>query len=163
MRAEETNADVILFGAKRYNTATKTTEEAPWYFNRKHLPRGKEVFSRDDCPDKIMRLTSPAPWTKLYRSDFIRQQDLKFQGLQNSNDAFFTLLAISIAERISYVNEDLVYYRIGQASNLQSGVLDHEEDYYENKKNYYKVKSCIAAWQQHIRGGVIGLIRSRTV
>lgn len=230
-RAEETNAEIILFGAKRYNTVTKTTEEASWYFNRKHLPRGKEVFSRDDCPDKIMRLTSPAPWTKLYRSDFIREQDLKFQELQNSNDALFTLLAISIAKRISYVNEDLVYYRIGQTSNLQSvkekyptcfieayiqlyqelirrhvfyqveksyvevvisgcaynldtikdpvarlciferiasseflqsGILDHEEDYYENRKNYYKVKSCIAVWQQHIQGGgIAGVIRNR--
>ena len=220
LRAEETNADIILFGAKKYNTETKTVEDAPWYFNRHYLPKGKDVFSRADVPDKIMLLTSPAPWTKLYRSDFIREQNLQFQALQNSNDAFFTLLAVSVAQRIAYVDEDLVYYRVGQSSNLQSGkaknptcfieaytqlyqeltrrkifdqveksytdivisgcaynldtirnplarlqicekissdeflksgILNHEENYYGNKGKYYKVKGCLAAWQQHLK------------
>lgn len=118
-RAKYTNADIVIFGAQKYNTEFKTYEQTNLYFDRKFLPR-KKVFAYKDVPDHIMMITSPAPWTKLYRREFIQQQKLQFQALQNSNDAYFTLLSMCVAERISYVNENLVNYRIGQKNNLQS-------------------------------------------
>ncbi len=118
-RGEETDADIVIFGAQRYDTVAKTAEKVSFYFDRRFLP-DKEVFSYKDIPDRILMLTTPAPWTKLYRRDFVQQQGLQFQPLQNSNDAYFVLLSMCTARRIAYVDEELVYYRVGQKNNLQS-------------------------------------------
>lgn len=118
-KAKSTDADIVIFGARKYNTATKVSEKTRLYFKPELLPK-KRIFSRRDVPDRIMTITSPAPWTYLYRREFLLRQNLQFQPLQNSNDAYFTLLALCVAERISYVKEDLVYYRTGQKNNLQS-------------------------------------------
>ena len=118
-KAKITDADIVIFGAKKYDTETKTYEKTNLYFDKKFLPR-KEVFSRHDIPNEILMITSPALWTKMYKTEFIRNNNLQFQPLQNTNDAYFSLVSLCIAERISYVNEDLTYYRVGQKNNLQS-------------------------------------------
>lgn len=118
-KAESSMADIVLFGAQKYDTTTKIFEKNNLYFDRKFLPR-KKIFSYKDVPDHIMMITTPAPWTKLYRRAFIMEEKLEFQPLQNSNDAYFVLLSLCLAERISYINEDLVFYRVGQKNNLQS-------------------------------------------
>lgn len=117
-RAESSQSDIVLFGAQKYDTFTKKFEKTNLYFDRKFLP-AKKVFSYKDIPDHIMMITTPAPWTKLYRREFIAKEKLEFQPLQNSNDAYFVLLSLCLAQRISYVNEDLVFYRVGQKNSLQ--------------------------------------------
>ncbi len=119
LKAKSTEADIVIFGAEKYNMETKAFEKTMLYFNTAFLPK-KKVFSRKDVPEHIMMITTPVPWTKLYNKNFVQQQNLQFQSLQNSNDAYFTLLAMCVADRISYVKEDLVYYRVGQKNNLQS-------------------------------------------
>lgn len=136
-KAKSSNADIVIFGAKKYHTDTKTFERTNLYFDRKYLPK-KKVFSYKDISDHIMMLTTPAPWTKLYRREFIQEQKLQFQSLQNSNDAYFTLLSMCVAKRISYVNEDLVYYRVGQSNNLQSRKSKYPTCFIEAYKALYE-------------------------
>ena len=119
LKAKNETADIVLFGGKCYDTSTGEYIEKPYYFRRDFLPE-KPVFSRLDVPDRIFSITTPCPWTKLFRRQFILDEDLEFQALQHSNDVYFVLTALALASRISYVNEDLVYYRIGQVQNLQS-------------------------------------------
>ncbi len=122
--AVSSDADIVLFGADKFNTVTGLIEDASWYFNRKYLPESK-VFSRKDTPDKIMTITSPAPWTKLFSREFVQREKLEFQALQNSNDIYFSLVAMCLADRITYVDENLVHYRVGQISNIQSNKNKH--------------------------------------
>ena len=116
---QKTDADIILYGGKRFNTNTREFLDTPHYFRRDYLP-GKEVFSRNDIPEKIFTITTPAPWTKSYKRSFIVDNELQFQNLKNSNDAFFVLMSLALANKISYIDEDFIYYRIGQKNNLQS-------------------------------------------
>lgn len=112
-------ADVVLFGGKKYDDATGEYQDAPWYLRRAWLPR-KKVFSRSDIPNRILTVSSPAPWNKLFRRAFVQAEGLQFQPLHNANDAFFTLMAVCLAGRIAAVDADLVFYRVGMQKNLQS-------------------------------------------
>lgn len=118
-KGKENEADIVLFGGRKYNSKTGEFQEAPYYFHRDYLG-DLTVFSRKDIPEKIMLVSSPAPWTKLYRRQFVIDEKLEFQNFPNSNDVYFTLLSLCIAERITYVDEALVSYRIGMTENIQS-------------------------------------------
>ncbi len=119
-QAVSTDADVVLFGAKKYDMLSGEYIDTPHYFNRRYLPE-QTVFSGTDVPDRLFLLTTPCPWTKLFRREFVSSENLRFQPIQNSNDVYFVLTALAVARRISYVDDDLVYYRVGRKENLQSG------------------------------------------
>ncbi len=123
-KGKDTNADVVFFGAKQYHEETNTYTDAHWYFDRKSLPQ-KEVFNKYDVPDKIFNITSMAPWTKIFRREFVQKEKLQFQALKNSNDIYFVMLAECFADRITFVDEDLTYYRVGRKRGLQNS---KEED-----------------------------------
>ncbi len=122
--ADEANADVAVFGFRRFDDKKKE------FFPKEELPRkdivvaagvdaDSLVFSAADIPDDIFRITSPAPWTKLFRRSFVEKTGLKFQPLPNSNDFFFILSALSVAERICLVNEALAFYRVNMSTSIQ--------------------------------------------
>lgn len=118
-KGKDTDADVVFFGAKQYHEETDTYTDAIWYFNRKNLPQ-KEVFNKFDVPDKIFNITSIAPWTKIFKREFVQNEKLQFQDLKNSNDLYFVMLAECLADRITFVDEDLTYYRVGRKGGLQN-------------------------------------------
>ena len=109
-KGKKTEADVVLFGAKRYDNRTGQVVNAPRYLWRKLIPE-KEVFSRKDMDGRLFGLTITSPWTKLFRREFVLEQKISFQNLPNSNDVRFVLVAMAEAGRISIVREDLVYSR----------------------------------------------------
>ena len=102
-KGKDTNADVVFFGAKQYHEETNTYTDANWYFNRKRLPQ-KDVFNKYDVPDEIFNITSVAPWTKVFRREFVQNEKLQYQALKNSNDLYFVMLAECIADRITFLN-----------------------------------------------------------
>lgn len=65
-------------------------------------------------------LTTPAPWTKAFRREFILKEKITFQNLSNSNDVRFVFTALGVAERIAAVPEDLVFYREFRQGSLQN-------------------------------------------
>lgn len=117
--AERCQAEVVLFSAYYYNNNTKEATPAPWLFVKDRLP-STLPFSPADTDGVLLTAMSPAPWTKLFLREYIEKLDLKFMPLQNSNDVFFTYVAVSCASRITYVDECLVYYRTGMTTSLQS-------------------------------------------
>lgn len=118
-KGDATNADIVMFGAKHYNNQTHEFSPMDYILNKKCLPN-KDPFSPLDIPDCIFQLTTASPWSKLFRRSFSEKKGLKFQDLKNSEDILYVLSAISVANRISLVNEKLVSYRVGLNSNLES-------------------------------------------
>ncbi len=123
VRAEETNADVVLFGACRFNNDTKVKEESARYLRMEFL-REKKIFSRKDIPDTILSVTTPCTWTKLFRRSFVGRNKLQFQDLSNSEDVYFVIMSLCLSERIAYVDEPLVNYRFGHRSNDNNAEKD---------------------------------------
>ena len=119
-QATQQDADVVLFGGRTYHHVKQEYRDMPSYL-RKDLIGERTVFNRNDLPDNLLTITTPAPWTKAFRRSFILAQQLQFQPLQNSNDVYFTMCALALAERITWVNLPFTNYRIGQGGNIQSG------------------------------------------
>lgn len=136
-KGNKTNADVILFGAKRYDNLTGRSEHVPRYLWRKILP-AQEVFSRKDMAGELYTLTTPAPWNKAFRREYVMRQKFKFQNLPNSNDVYFTLTALGSAERVAAVREDLVFYRVNRGGSLQNNKDKNPLCFLEAYESVYK-------------------------
>ena len=129
-QGKKMEADIVLFGAKQYNDKTGIVSPASWYFKRDALPRENPFSGKTENTD-VFALVTPAPWTKLFRREFVEKQGLSFQGLQNSNDVYFVLTALALAEKITYVDEELVFYRVGMKGSLQGSKSLHPDCFIE--------------------------------
>lgn len=112
------DADIVLFSANVYNEQTGELSLGN-YLDLSYAP-AEEPFSWRDCPDTIFQIGSDCPWTKLFKRAFLNETGLQFQALYNSNDIYFVLSAIAMANRIVTVDKAYVNYRTGLTNNLQS-------------------------------------------
>lgn len=112
-------ADIVITGGKVFDCSTGNFI-VQRDFLRRDFFYGKRVIAAEEISGDIARITNSAPWNKLFRKKFILENDLYFQEISNSNDVFFCLMALFLAKRISYVDMNLVYYRINHGGNIQS-------------------------------------------
>ncbi len=117
----EKNADIVLFDILRFDHNMKKSLRN--LLTQELLP-GKEIFSKCDIPEDIFSITPPNTFTGIYRRGFINEHNIQFQDLQNSEDVYFTLYARALAERITIVNEPLVYYRTNRPGSAESETKD---------------------------------------
>lgn len=138
---EYEQADICVCDALQYDNITKEKMRGPKYLNMEYLPK-KSCFSKKDIPDKIFNFTTDVPWNKMYRKTFVEKNNLKFQDLVRANDHFFVLSAFMLAERITYVNKPLIFYRINHDTSLTASLsaspLCTYEAFVEAKKNLEK-------------------------
>lgn len=117
-KAKADDADVCLCSAKRFNDLTGEITEPNFYLNTSLLPENLP-FSADELKDRIFNFTTPAPWTKLFKTAFVKANGFKFQPIKKTNDLFFIFANLSLAKRITYVNKPFVNYRFANSSSLQ--------------------------------------------
>ena len=152
-RAEETAADMVVFGARKYDTRKEAFVEGGIYLRMDMLPR-QEVFSRREVPEDILQITSPAPWVRLYRRSFVESTGLRYQVLPNSNDYYFGLCTLAAAERIAAVPEALTYYRINNRNSTQA----------RKARNTESVFTAVeGVWQELQRRGIYDEVRTSFV
>ncbi len=72
----------------------------------------RQCFSAADIPDHILRFSGGWSWDKLYRTQFVRDNDLKFLPIRVAEDSFFVFLAFAVAQRVSIVEDRLVEHRM---------------------------------------------------
>ncbi len=115
-RAIETGADIVAFNyVKLFEDGS---ESACVGIHTEHIKNGTECFSYLDFPDYIMSIINPVPWNKLYRSNFIRENNLRFEEISSSNDITFAAVSAAKAKHISYLTDNLVKYRVGQSGTI---------------------------------------------
>lgn len=122
--------DICLFGAQRYNMQTFVTEPMNWVLRRNEIPK-KNLFSSGDVSERLFQITTGCPWSKMYRREFVLQNKLQFQNLQNTNDAFFVRMCLVLADRISTVDKYFVIYRFNEGNNIQSNKAKNPLAFYE--------------------------------
>ena len=119
-KMEETNVDICIFQATYFDNETGQLLNNPKELLRTEYLPAKDIFNYKDIPNGIFILTTGAPWNKILKSSFIRNNDLEFQNLKNTNDAYFTFISLVKANTITILNENLLYYRRNVKSSLQS-------------------------------------------
>ncbi len=119
-KASEDKADICLCDAFNYYEKDEKDFISDEFVRYDILPEGIP-FSRNDIPDRIFNIGANVPWNKMFRSDFIREKGLEFQNVRQSNDTYFVLMAIFLADKITYTRERLVHYRKGDEGSITSG------------------------------------------
>lgn len=137
LQAERTESDVILFDIFRFDNQTKERKTPRMNLNQRYIPP-LEVFSVEDIPESVFQISLGAAWNKFCRTEFLKENNLKFQEIPNSNGVFFSFAILLSARRISVVNERLLYYRsnnpksmVGQIGNSPLCFMAAWQELYE--------------------------------
>lgn len=112
------DADICLCDADKFDTVKKCYIENTGLLNLQYVE--SEVFNKNSLKEHIFDVTTACPWTKMFSANFIKKNNLTFQSLPRANDVFFVLSALGLAEKIVYVNEVLVHYRVNNKQSLQN-------------------------------------------
>lgn len=116
--ARSSKTDIVLFGGRRFDNESKQISGELEFLDLDLLP-GSPVFSYMDVPDDLFQLTNPAPWSRMYKRDFLQESCIRFQELDNTNDWAFTYTAMMLADSITAVKGDFVRYRTNVATSIQ--------------------------------------------
>lgn len=126
-QAELVGADIVVFGFYRVDEVTgKRTAFSG--MNVSYVDNTFE-FSYKNNPEKICSLINPTPWNKLLRKDFLLDNGLKYLTLTTTNDITFATLCALKASKITYISEQLYYYRIGLSKSITSKKRKHLHDF----------------------------------
>lgn len=128
-KSEEDGAEVCLCTGRIFDEVSQTFREASHFLNMKYIPE-KTPFSSDDISQRIFNIVSPAPWTKMFKRDFVVSNRIRFQHIKKTNDLFFVYTSLACAKAITYVNQPFANYRIGNGSSLQGATQNLSLDFY---------------------------------
>lgn len=136
---EKTDADVCICGINKYSEKEKSLiiDNAP---NIPNSIKNLETFNYNDIPDDIFLYFKNAAWNKMFRTDFIKKQKLEFQEIKRSNDLYFSRVSLLSANKITHIDEKLVYYRMHQKTNCQNNNYKYP---YEFSKALLKLNDYI--------------------
>ncbi|MEG0096149.1 MAG: glycosyltransferase family 2 protein [Raoultibacter sp.] len=126
-KAVETCADIVILPFFQFNQQVGTALPAKWGVLSDKFPY--EVFSWRDNPAWVFRAFQNFPWNKMYRTEFVRSNSLRFQEIYLTEDLMFSAPALILAERMTLVENPLVYHREGLTMNSMSGKHRHPLDF----------------------------------
>ena len=109
-KAEEDQADFVVFQSDQYYTEENKYVEVPWTLREKEIPP-YTPFSHRQMTDNIFKVFVGWAWDKLYNREFVLKNHLLFQEQRTSNDLLFVFSAVAIAKRISVVKKVLAHQR----------------------------------------------------
>ena len=114
LQAQKTKADITFCGFNVFDDEMQSVHQIDWDINRDILPT-EDVFSMSP---KLFNLTGTIIWNNLYKVEFLKQNNLKFENRLSYTDGVFSKTALLKAKRISYVDEKLVYYRVNNKNSF---------------------------------------------
>lgn len=117
-RAKSVDADIVVFKGREYNDVTKEFKNCRFPLSPELFPN-KAVISAGEFGEKLFQANSCIAWNKLISKKFIDRVGVKFSSTKSSNDTVFIYTLLSLAKRITLVNEILVNYRTGNPNSLQ--------------------------------------------
>lgn len=123
MQAEQEGSDICICEARKYDNAKEKYIPSDAYLKEDLLPE-KQTFNKFDVPDYIFNLTNNVPWNKLYLREFVTKNKLEYQAIKQANDTYFTIMALFLAERITYVKDVLIAYRVNNQESLSGKASD---------------------------------------
>lgn len=162
-KSEKENADICLCAAYTFNDGEKQRVVDETILKKRFLPQDK-VFSVETYPEYIFNIAARAPWNKIVKAAFLRENNIEFQNLKNANDTYFSMICMYYAKRITYVTAPLINYRINNSesitgkasSNPECGYLSYAAVYDEIKKKGISDKALQSFYSRLYNG----LIRS---
>ena len=151
-RAKRSQVDVLLCGI--YNVFERSMS----YTGPSQKPGindfydGK-IFNAKDLANSVWSLLV-YPYNKIYRKDFLVENKIRFQTIQNTNDASFAFEVVIAAERMMLHDKAYYYYRYGRPGNTRTTkgknltcVIQAYEYAYEKCRRYPAFNLCEAGFK----------------
>lgn len=137
--AKENKADIVAFNGEKFWEDGKV--EAKNGFNKNNIPSNSVVFSKKDIPDTIIQTVNVVPWNKILRSEFVKNNNIKFEEISSSNDITFSAVCNAMADRIVCLDENLYKYRVGISGSITS----------KKSKNLNNIKTAVESAERQIK------------
>ncbi|EOS71246.1 hypothetical protein C818_00703 [Lachnospiraceae bacterium MD308] len=115
-KMQRTQADICVCGVCEFVQGGKMYE-ADGYLKTEFIP-DKDPFNKFDLRDTIFNFGSNMVWNKMFRRKFLVSHQLRFQEIRQANDTAFVMKAMFAADRITYVDRYLAFYRVDNADSL---------------------------------------------
>lgn len=117
---EREESDYCIFGVDVYDESLKEYVHAyPLSIKQFGLERPIEISKYRDYAQLVNR---DVPWDRLYRTEYIKTNNLKFQSIERCNDTSFAFCATLLADKVSVIDDILLHHRKGHGGNLQAGI-----------------------------------------
>lgn len=122
-KAKETDVDFVIFKAINYDNQKGEYYETQSYSMKEiHRRTQDKVFRYDDVMDLIF-IMSVTPWSKLYKRQFIEDNNILFpEGLIFDDNVFFWDVLFS-ADKMIFLDEFLFTRRFYKTSSTNNGDL----------------------------------------
>lgn len=152
LTAEKYDADVTVFRYHEFNDKTSHISNKEYGFPNTLL----DIISPASHTDILQFIfTIPhAPWNKLYRNDFIKKHNFKFQEIKKSNDLYFGFTTLYFAEKIAFLNKSLLFYRTGIETSTVSTTYEAPCDVYHALLEVCNRLSNTPSWHMTEKGFV---------
>lgn len=100
--AETEDCDIVVWAYQAIDDETKKP------LREKSFPDG---IVDVETAQNLFPYLSPCSWNKIFRTDLMRSNNLRFQEITNNNDASFSMCAIALAKKIVTLAEVMYFYR----------------------------------------------------
>lgn len=126
---ERDESDIVVFRTLMLNAKTGEEWLCGWSFKRDWMPA--DHFCPREHPGRIFNSFQNWVHNKLFRGDFVRSHNLRFQHVHRTADLLFTCRALAEASRISLLEEPLHHYRVNNPQSAMATSDSYPLDFYE--------------------------------
>lgn len=123
--------DILFFGYYTYDQSTSLKEQ-------QNLPFGG-IQNADVLTQRksILSAAYPVPpWCKVYRREFLTENNLLFGGTKTANDVLFFYTSVFVAKNIQFLFSPIIYWRINSGSSLTDSRKKKNANYEDNFSAY---------------------------
>lgn len=114
--ADAYKSDIVTFGFASFLDEPSNYTIAPCLYDGIE----NRLFSVYELKDNIFQKTIAAAWNKFFKRDYLIDQELEFQDLPFFNDEYFSRMAVLQSNRIVYIKDTLLFYRLNSINNIHS-------------------------------------------
>lgn len=119
--------DIVVCRAKEMDHSTCLLSPLSWGIPQKSC-------CAQAWKSKIFSSFMGWPWDKAFRTEFIKENNLTFPLLKNSEDLVFVYEALLLASKINVIDLALVYHRVNRTSSLSHSLNQNPLEFYEALK-----------------------------
>ncbi|RAP45174.1 glycosyltransferase family 2 protein [uncultured Methanosphaera sp.] len=119
-KAEQLNVDLLLFDSIEHKINNQVAERR--FFNKNEDDFSNLVFDYHYKNNKLVMGSFFVPWSKLYKTKFLVDNNIKFSEIPIFNDMYFNVAVTTLASKIAYYPKILYHYNKLNESSIQAKI-----------------------------------------
>ena len=139
---EREQADFAMCKACAYDERYNRTRKFAIALNETVL-KGKKFFCPMEVYDELFQVTGGFVWNKLFRTDFLKTNQIEFAETRIYEDMLVTMQSLMTAGKIALVNQELITYRTNNQESLSVRSMSKDSRWEEMAKVFEEMNQII--------------------